>query len=247
FSSRENANEPKLDISALSYTISVQSSPHNGIAITATPSSISGTTNYSRDAYDSTSVTLTAPASAAPGGVDCVFSQWVLDDVVQGGNPIAFGVSGAHEAVAEYQVVQRTLTVQSTPVTGVVISGLPPEAPGTTNYTRQIDDHDHVSLGAPATVKVSDVDYEFVRWTLDTVAQSENPITFYMDADHTAVAEYQVVQRTLTVQSTPVTGISITATPVGAGDTTNYTKQLDDHTQVSLTAPSTFAKGEFQH
>ncbi len=80
-----------------------------------------------------------------------------------------------------------------------------------------------VNLQAPATDPAG---YTFSQWTVNGAAQSpgQKSITFTMDGAVTAVAEYTAnIGYTLTVQSTPPTGLVISSS-TGQGGTTNYTK-----------------------
>jgi len=93
------------------------------------------------------------------------------------------------ESSTQLQVQTHTLTVQSTPIAGVGITG---DKPGTTDYAATCDDQEVVNLTAPASVVVADQEYSFVRWVVDGGDQPpcETSLTITMDADHTAAARY---------------------------------------------------------
>jgi serine protease len=224
------------------HTLTVKSTPVTDIAIAGTNAS-GGTTDYTASLSDGTAATLTAPLTFANGQTDYTFVRWVLDGTNQtdGLRTLAITMSAPHTAVAEYVRVTRTLTVQSTPITGVVITG----AGGTTNYTVSVPDNGQATLTAPASVSKNNVDYTFSRWVIGGTGQTAGlrTVSTTLNADTTAVAEYTIIKRTLTVQSTPVTGITITGTN-GSGETTNYTVSLDDETSLTLTAPAAFANGQ---
>jgi len=95
--------------------------------------------------------------------------------------------TGRSEAAEQY-----TLTVESTPITGVDITG---DEPGTTDYAATCDDQDVVNLTAPGSVTVADADYTFVRWAVDDTEQprSQTGVQIIMDADHTAEARYNLL------------------------------------------------------
>ena len=128
----------------------VQSTPITGVAITGT---YGGTTNYSAQlsACPNTSVSLTAPSTAASGSTDYTFVRWVKDGANQtdGVTTLSFNFSAASTCQAVYTLTQRMLTVQSSPTTGVSITGTPS---GTTNYSSSRDDNSSVTLTAPATI-----------------------------------------------------------------------------------------------
>ena len=221
------------------YTLTTQSSPITSVSITVSPSDNSaqsnGSTNFTRTYNSGTSVSLTAPAAAASGQVDYTFVRWTLDgaDQTAGQTSLSVTMSAAHTVVAVYQIQIRTLTVQSSPITGIAITG---DKPGTTNYAATCDDEQVVNLAAPATAASGNVDYTFVRWTLDganqTAGQASVQVT--MSAAHTVVAVYQIVQHTLTVESAPGVGVEIAGDKPG---TASYSAACDDEQAVSLTAP----------
>lgn len=129
----------------------------------------------------------------------------------------------------------RTLTVKSSPLTGVSITG---DVPGTTNYTGACSSDQVVNLTAPATaLNTQGVRYRFVKWKLDLVAKTAGArlLQVAMTAAHTAEAVYELDTVTLTVQSTPASAVAITGTKPG---TTNYTAVCTIGTAVSLTAPA---------
>ena len=142
------------------------------------------------------------------------------------------------EAVAQ----TYTLTVQSTPATGIVISSTTGDG-GTTNYTvAGIASFATVQLSAPATDPTG---YTFSRWTVNDTEQPAGlkPLTVTINVDLTAVAQYTLNSGTLVVQSTPPTGLSIGSSTVYAG-TTNYTvANVAAGTSVNLVAPTTDPAG----
>jgi hypothetical protein len=87
---------------------------------------------------------------------------------------------------------QHTLTIESTPITGVDITG---DRPGTTNYAATCDDQEVVNLTAPGSVTVADADYKFVRWAVDAAEQprSQTTVQITMDSEHTAEASYNLL------------------------------------------------------
>ena len=180
-------------------TLTVQSTPPAGVIITSSTAD-GGLTNYTVSGIESgTSVTLQAPTTDPVG---YTFLQWTVDGVAQtaGRKAIAFTVSSAVTAVAQYTANICTLTVQATPPNGVVIASNTGDG-GTTNYTAPgIAYGTIVNLTAPATDPVG---YTFSQWMLNGTAQTGGPqsiafavsadlktITFAMSAGITAVAQY---------------------------------------------------------
>ena len=136
-----------------------------------------------------------------------------------------------------------TLTVQSTPPTGLSIGSSTGDG-GTTNYAiAGVASGTSVNLAAPATDPAG---YTFSQWTVNGAAQTagQKSITFTMTAATTAVAQYTAnIGYTLTVQSTPPTGLVISSS-TGDGGTTNYTVTgVAYGTSVNLQAPATDPAG----
>jgi len=125
------------------------------------------------------------------------------------------------------------LTIDSTPVPGIQITG---DKPGTTTYDAQCEPGEDVSLCAPATATVAGVRYNFVGWTIDGhPAPAGIALTVTMNTDHTAVAQYQIQTHTLAVRSSPVAAFKVTGDKPG---TTNYTATCNDQQSIALTAPA---------
>ena len=129
--------------------------------------------------------------------------------------------------------VTHDLNVQSTPITGVDITG---DKPGATDYSATCDDQEVVDLAAPPAVTVGAVRYDFVRWNVGGADQpaGQTDVQVTMDADVTATASYALRTHTLSVLSTPVSGVDITGDKPGA---TDYAATCDDQEIVSLSAP----------
>ena len=186
---------------------------------------------------------LQAPATDPAG---YAFSQWTVNGAAQapGQKSITFTMDGAMTAVAQYTAnVGYTLSVQSTPPATLAISSSTGQN-GTTNYTKAgIAYGASVNLQTPATDPAG---YTFSQWTVNGAAQTpgQKSVTFAMDGIVTAVAEYTAnAAYTLTVQSTPATGLSI-GSSTGQHGKTNYTKAgIAYGASVNLQAPATDPTG----
>ena len=209
-------------------SLAVQSTPVAGVAVTGTSA---GTTNYTASCNDNSQVTLTAPAAFAVGQTHYTFVNWTVAAWASQ-RPSYRDVRDqrGHHGRGPYQIVQRSLTVQSTPVTGVPITGTPRRDHELHYFLRRQLAGDPDGAAAFA---VGQTDYAFVKWTVARVDQPDTQatVTFAINADTTAVAQYQIVQRSLTVQSAPCIGVPITGTP---GGTTNYAASCDDNSQVDF-------------
>ena len=137
-----------------------------------------------------TSVNLLAPATDPAG---YTFSQWTVNGTAQTAwqKAITFTMTAATTAVAQYTVNTYTLTVQSTPPTGVVIASSTGHG-GTTNYTVPgVAYGTSVNLLAPATDPTG---YTFSQWTVNGAAQTtaRSPSRSRCLRGMTAVAQYTV-------------------------------------------------------
>ena len=227
----------------IGYTLSVRSAPPRKQVITSSTFN-GGMTNYTvADVTYGTGVNLQAPPTDPAG---YTFLQWTVNGAAQvpGQKSITFTMDAAVTAVAEYTAnIGYTLTVQSTPPTGLSI-GSSTGQNGTTDYTKAgVGNGTDVNLQAPATDPKG---YTFSQWTVNGAAQSpgQKSVTFTMDGGVTAVAEYTAnLGYTLTVHSTPPTGLAIISSS-GQNGTTNYTKTgIGNEASVNLQAPATDPKG----
>ncbi len=211
----------------LDHTLTVNSSGVSGVSITSSTGH-SGTTNYTKTVNNGTSVSLTAPASS--GGM--TFTGWT-GSVTSSDQTIFFTMDGNKTVTANYEETPYyTLTVNSSGTSGVSITSSTGHG-GTTNYTKIVNIGTSVSLTAPA----SSGGMTFIGWTGD-VTSSDQTIFFTMDGNKTVTANYEETPYyTLTVNSSGTSGVSITSS-TGHGGTTNYTKNLNIGTSVSLTAPA---------
>ncbi|NIM14562.1 MAG: hypothetical protein GTO45_21285 [Candidatus Aminicenantes bacterium] len=159
---------------------------------------------------------------------------------------------GAEDAfVARFSPATCTLTVQSTPDTGVPITVTPNDingnGDGNTDFTRTYNPGEVVTLTAPETFN----NKVFYKWTIDGVDNLNLCIQVTMDSNHTVTAVYQTPSPTcaLTVRSTPHTGVPITTAPNdinGRGNGyTNFARTYNPGEVVMLTAPEVFNNNIF--
>ncbi|HUW33206.1 MAG TPA: right-handed parallel beta-helix repeat-containing protein, partial [Planctomycetota bacterium] len=186
---------------------------------------------------DNTPVTLIAPARTLSDGKIYNFSHW---STAQTDMQISVAITENTDLIAIYDVQHWTLIVNSTPVEGFDITG---DKPGTTNYTAACDDQDLVSLTAPETAMVGQVNYRFVDWSTGATSQT---ISVSMTAARTVTANYIAAWK-LDVKSTPITGVAITSDPTGFGGTTDYDRPALNGQTATLTAPQTKMVGEVQY
>jgi Leucine-rich repeat (LRR) protein len=228
------------------YTLTVQSSPDTGVVITVSPNDNNGngngTTNFARTYYEGMIVTLTAP----PSHNGKIFSKWSVDGSDQPGQTVQVTMNTNHTLTAIYEAGTSTytLTVQSSPNTGIAVTVSPNDkngnGNGTTNFTRTYNDGTIVTLTAPA----SHNGKIFSKWSVDGSYQSSQTIQVTMNTNRSLTAIYEggTTTYTLTVQSSPNTGIAVTVSPndnSGNGNgTTNFTRTYNDGTIVTLTAPA---------
>lgn len=230
-------------------TLDIESAPEKAVAITVSPNDNSGNgngnTNFKRTYNPGVEVTLTAPASYN----DKNFIKWVVDSSNRSGRTIKVKMDSAHTAQAVYRSSTYTLTVQSSPASGIPIVVKPTDknnnGVGNTAFIRTYDYGTIVTLTAPSKYNGKN----FVRWLIDGTANNERTISVTMDSNHTVQAVYEADTYPLIVQSTPYTGIGITVNPVdkdGNGNgNTNFTRTYETDKTVTLTAPSVFNGSKF--
>ncbi len=162
------------------YTLTVNSDGASGVDISSTTGH-GGTTNYTRMVPSGTSVSLTAPATAAGKA----FTGWT-GDVPNASRTISFSMNTSKTVTANYETTTTnyTLTVNSDGVSGVAITSSTGHG-GTTNYTRAVPSGTTVSLTAPASAN----DKILTRW-MGSVVDGNPTINFTMDSDKTVTAYY---------------------------------------------------------
>ena len=103
------------------------------------------------------------------------------------------GTGAGIELISSPPPMPVDLHVQSSPVSGVPMTGTPA---GTTDYTAQLEEGAAVSVTAPANFSTGGSDYDFARWTLDGLAQPDGQtiVSFNISQETTAVAVFQPAQ-----------------------------------------------------
>jgi len=109
---------------------------------------------------------------------------------------------------------------------------------GATDYSVWCDSLETVTVTAPETFPVGDLDYCFVQWTGDGDPYGQD-VRVNMDGGKVVTARYAICQRVLRIRSETVLGESITGVPIAGawpGDTP-YDAVCDDEEVVNLAAP----------
>jgi len=147
---------------------------------------------------------------------DCNFISW---DCGLGGSeqPFKCGPGEKGNWAAKLEITWITavkLEINSSPITGVpfTIDGLS----GTTPFTSSIETGTY-TITMPETVAVNGARYAFAGWA-DGSTERIRTINITSDTSLTALYEVVSVTHTLSVQSSPITGIPVTVdeSPVGA-------------------------------
>ncbi len=235
---------PAMDLTAVAvyelstYTLTVQSTPPTGLNI-GSGTGNNGITTYVNLVEYTTSVDLVAPATDPTGGYS--FSCWTLNGTPQtaGATEITTTMpASALTAVAQYTANTYALTVQSTPPTALSIGSNTGDG-GATNYTvPAVAYGTSVDLQAPTPDPAG---YTFCYWTWNGTAQAfgAREITPTMPATATtAVAVYTTNSYALTVQSTPLAGMSIGSSAGDAGTTPYMVSNVEYGASVDLVAPA---------
>jgi lysophospholipase L1-like esterase len=241
-------------IPQVSRTLTVASSPLAGAAVTVSPLDKNGlgngTSSFTRVYSDLVNVSLTA---AATNGTH-TFSKWTKNGIdLSTDRTVNVVMNADFTLTAVYlappPVITRTLTVQSLPAAGVSISITPADndslGGGATDFTRLYPNGTSVSLIAP----INHNGLIFSKWQKDgRDLATTAAVSVQMNADLTLTAVYveppPVIIRTLTVQSSPAAGVTISVSPADndseGNGTTDFTRLYTDATTVTLTAPNTF-------
>ncbi|MEK7603551.1 MAG: hypothetical protein AAB461_00315 [Patescibacteria group bacterium] len=142
-----------------SYNITVNSTGVTAVAVIGAPTTLSGTTNYTKAVAKGTSSALTAPATSGSGN----FSKWTGCDAVSGtdNRTCTIKANASRVVTAEYKIPNYTITVNSVGASAVAMVGSPTTYGGTTNYTKTVAKGTLLSLTAPATSGTP----KFYNWT----------------------------------------------------------------------------------
>jgi hypothetical protein len=164
-------------------------------------------------------------------------------------NSFDAGATGNYSLTLSEQTKQ-TLTVLSTPDTGISVAVTPADTSGlkdgTTQFTRTYYQNTTVVLNAPGIVGGN----EFKEWRKDgVVVENTNVVVVNMDTDHTLTAVYgPITTYTLTVgSSNPDSGVSVVAGPpdnagLGGGNT-QFVRTYNRNSFVGLEAAATAPNG----
>jgi hypothetical protein len=128
----------------------------------------------------------TAQEVITNGDTRYVFQNWVVNGTALTGNPATVSMYSPHTAYADYKT-QYYLSISS--------------EHGSVSGTGWYDVGAAASTGtAEQTVNDGDTRYIFQHWDVDGIAKGTNPVTIYMNAPHTAAADYKI-QYYLEIQS----------------------------------------------
>jgi hypothetical protein len=191
-------------------TLTVNSSPITGIAITVDGTSY--TTNTSAITLSVGAHAVVVPATFTSGSVLYGFLHWE-DNSTSLSRSVSV-TTGATTITATYGVVMHNLVVSSTPVTGIpiIVDG----AAYTTNTPSiSLQEGTHTVI-VPARFTLGTTIYGFASWE-DGITSTTRSVV--LNADKSIIATYALVNHNLTVTSTPITGIPITVD--GTSRTTN--------------------------
>ena len=230
-------------------TLTVQSSPDSGVLITVSPtdrnSQGDGNTSFTRSYSPNIVVNLTAPPTFSGKN----FKQWNVGGSFYSSNQsIQVTMDASKTATAVYEQLSGTLTFDSSPDSGVYITITNPaqdldgKGSGNGPITRRYSPGTNVYFQ----VSTSYNNKIFAKWTKDGADYSVQNYTYTTvdSSNHHLVAIYQPPGSTLTVQSSPDSGVPITVSPAdknsqGSGNTP-FTRSYNPNTVVNLTAPSSY-------
>ena len=224
-------------------TLTVESdTPPSGVKIFVTPRDknghADGTTTFQRVYLQGTNVMLYAPGTVVIGNKYYVFYRWTIDgkaETVGLLNP-SFAMSDDCTAVATYNRIVCRLSVLSTPITGVHITGTPA---GVTNYSKLLDYNSLVTLKAAATAAGG---YVFLQW--NQKAYGNSTLKYTIKNNSTATAKYGKYKLLKITGPTPVNELSharyickLYCRDGRSYDITNYARWTDSSAYCHFSAP----------
>jgi len=226
------------------HTLSASRTGGGSGTITSSPSGINCGLTCSTTFNRTSSVTLTASPDSTS-----FFVGWdSCSGTISGNQCRNISMNQNRSATARFEPI-RSLTINSSGITGVSITGVTIDrnnaGNGSTNFTRSYNNNTSVSLTASATHTFGGTTYRFASWTgCSSVSGTTCNVT--MDSNKTVTAGY-IAQRVLTINSSGITGVSITGVTIdrnNAGNgSTNFTRSYNNNTSVSLTASATHTFG----
>ncbi len=236
-------NDAEAVYTAKLWSVDVQSTPIKSVPISGAPS---GTTDYIATKADSTTLTLTAPATRTVSSVLYAFQKWTVGgvDQPQGQTTYSTTIRSSIAALATYAVVPHTVAVRSEGLAGVPVQVT---GGGTVNTPADVpvDDNADLTLTVVNTsgTDPAGTDFVFERWVLNGANQTKGKTDLTISKvkvdTHVAVAKYVIVQRGLSVDSQPARGVVVKVN--GADQTTRYpssgTVNVNDNTALTLVAP----------
>ena len=169
--------------------LSVNSTPITGVKITGDKT---GATNYTAACPLNIEMVLFARPQAVALGKRYNFVRWKVDadERPQGLLKVQMTMDADHVATAVYEIQHHRLSIQSTPISSIPISG---DNQGVTNYMTLCSNRQQVRLAAPKSRTASGKRYNFIRWIVDGTSKPKGVVDLQitMNADHTAIAAYE--------------------------------------------------------
>lgn len=228
-------------LAASTYSLTIQSTGVSGVLIDSSPSTYRGTTPHTYSNITSgTSITLTAPLTAGTTS----FSSW--SDCDSSSDTSCTVTMTANKTVtAKYTSTAYNLSVKSSGASSVAISSSPATYSETTNYTKfNIAPGTNITLTAPLTIPGTAI---FSGWSGCNAISGVSGVncTVNMTLTKSVTANYTPAYN-LSVNSSGVSGVSISSSPATYAGTTNYTKStIPSGTTIILTAPPTAGTATF--
>jgi hypothetical protein len=239
------------------HTLTVASTPDNGVTITVTPADLGGNsdgqTQFSRSYYQGTTVVLNAPGIF--NGKE--FKSWQKDGVtVETTNVVIASTDADHTYTAVYgPITTYNFTFKSSnPDSGVDVTISPNDNNGAGNgttsvsgFVRNYNRNTNVFFSAPQNAPNGNL---FQKWQRDDgYSETSRFISTIAFANSTWTAVYVVpLTFTLTINTqNPSTGVNIIVSPNdnnGSGDgVAPFTRTYPQSTHVFLTAPAAAPNG----
>ncbi len=225
------------------HNLRVRSSGISLVNISSQPSGYGGHTEYNRSVPAGTTVRLTAPSTVG----NWQFDRWSGTGCSSSSQSVNVTMSTSRTCTANYKLGQLyNLRVASSGANNVHITGNPGRFEGITNYVVPTTAGSTARLTAPTTSGGA----SFMGWSGAGCTTNSRTVNVSMTTNRNCTANYgQVSDRnhTLTVNSSGISMVNVTASPSTYGGRTNYIKSVSDGTRISLTAPATVGNWEFKN
>jgi len=147
------------------------------------------------------------------------------------------GLGDIYDKCVTCWVPTHTLSVNSSPVTGITIGSTTGHS-GTTNYAKTIEEGTSVSLTAPSSYATPTANYDFTGWSGTGCSSNNNTVRFSVISNMTCTANYKesITTYTLSVTKSGTGSGTVNSNPAGINCGTTCSASYNQGTSITLTA-----------